>query len=92
MRTLSTPLYRKQLSESGIINICKHLVEKRYRSIEQITGHYMGTTGRLLEDMADHAVGMNEHPIKTIGLAPVECDELWRNAQKTKKCRARQPK
>ncbi|MGP8323353.1 MAG: hypothetical protein ACT6FG_05115 [Methanosarcinaceae archaeon] len=57
METKGTPLYRKQLLESEIINICKHLVEKNgIRSIEQITGHHRDTIGRLLEDMAEHAV------------------------------------
>ena len=86
MRTLGTPLYRKQLPESEIINICKHLVEKNgIRSIERITGHHRDTIGRLLEDMAEHAAEMNEYLMKTLGLTPLECDELWSNAQKNKK-------
>jgi hypothetical protein len=56
METKGTPLYRKRLSEDEIINICKHLVEKKgIRSIERITGHHRDTIGRLLEDMAEHA-------------------------------------
>ena len=86
METKGTPLYRKQLSESEIINICKHLVEKNgIRSIERITGHHRDTIGRLIEDMAEHAVEMNEYLIKTPGLTPLECDELWSNVQKNKK-------
>jgi hypothetical protein len=89
MATKGTPLYRKQLSEGGIITICKHLVEKNgIRSIERITGHHRDTIGRLLEDMAEHAEKMNEYLIKNIGLTPFECDELWsfvKNKKKTKK-------
>jgi hypothetical protein len=86
METKGTPLYRKQLPESEIINICKHLVEKNgIRSIERITGHHRDTIGRLLEDMAEHAAEMNEYLIKTLGLTPLECDELWSFVKKNKK-------
>ena len=86
METKGTPLYRKQLSESEIINICKHLLEKNgIRSIERITGHHRDTIGGLLEDMAEHATEMNEYLIKTLGLTSLECDELWSNIQKNKK-------
>ena len=45
METKGTPLYRKQLSESEITDICKHLVEKNgIRSIERITGHHRDNT------------------------------------------------
>jgi hypothetical protein len=41
METKGTPLFNKKLSESEIINICKHFVEKNgIRSIERITGHH----------------------------------------------------
>ena len=86
METKGTPLYRKQLSESEIINICKHLVEKNgIRSIERITGHHRDTIGRLLEDMAEHAEEMNEYLIKNLVLTPFECDELWSFVKKNKK-------
>ncbi len=86
METKGTPLYRKQLPESEIINICKHLVEKNsIRSIERITGHHRDTIGKLIVDMAEHAAEMNEYLIKTLGLTPLECEELWSNAQKNKK-------
>ena len=86
MEAKGTPLYRKQLLESKIINICKHLVENNgIRSVERITVHYMGTIGRLLEDMAEHATEMNEYLIKTLRLTPLECDELWSFVKKTKK-------
>ncbi len=86
METKGTPLYWKHLSESEIINICKHLVEKNgIRSIERITGHHRDTIGRLLEDIAEHAAEMNEYLIKTLGLTPLECDELWSNVKKNKK-------
>lgn len=86
METKGTPLYRKQLTESKIINICKHLIEKNgIRSVERITGHHRDTIGRLLEDMAEHAVEMNEYLIKTLGLTPFECDELWSFVKKNKK-------
>ena len=83
METKGTPLYRKQLSESEIINICKHLVEKNgIRSIERLTGHHRDTIGRLLEDMAEHAEEMNAYLIKNLGLTPFECDELWNFVKK----------
>ncbi|PXF61105.1 MAG: hypothetical protein C4B59_05975 [Candidatus Methanogaster sp.] len=86
METKGTPLYQKHLSESEIINICKHLIEKNgIRSIERITGHHRDTIGRLLEDMAEHAAEMNEYLIKTLGLTPLECDEIWSNVCKNKK-------
>lgn len=83
METKGTPLYRKQLSESEIINICKHPVEKNgIRSIERLTGHHRDTIGRLLEDMAEHAEEMNAYLIKNLGLTPFECDELWNFVKK----------
>ena len=86
METKGTPLYRKQLPESEIINICKHLVEKNgILSIERITGHHRDTIGRLLEDMAEHAEEMNEYLIKNLVLTPFECDELWSFVKKNKK-------
>ena len=86
METKGTPLYRKQLSESEITDICKHLVEKNgIRSIERITGHHRDTIGRLLKDMAEHASAMNEYLIKNLGLTPIECDELWSFVKKNKK-------
>jgi len=86
METKGTPLYRKQLSESEIINICKHLVEKNgIRSIERITGHHRDTIGRLLEDMAEHAEQMNNYLIKNLGLTQFECDELWTTVKKNRK-------
>jgi len=84
--TSNTPLYRKQLSESEIIDICKHLVEKNgIRSIECITGHHKDTIGRLLEDMAEHAEQMNEYLIENLGLTPFECDELWSTVKKNRR-------
>ena len=78
VETANTPLYRKQLSENEIINICKHLVEKNgIRSIERITGHHRDTIGRLLEDLAEHAEMMNDYLIQNVGLTPFECDEFW---------------
>ena len=79
-----TPLYRKQLSEDEIVNICKHLVEKNgIRSIERLTGHHRDTIGRLLEDMAEHAEQMNDYLIENLALTPFECDELWSIVKKT---------
>jgi len=86
METKGTPLYRKQLSESEIINICKHLVEKNgIRSTERLTGHHRDTIGRLLEDMAEHAEEMNAYLTKNLGLTPFECDELWGRVKKNRK-------
>ncbi len=86
METKGTPLYRKQLPESEIIKICKLLVEKNgIRSIERITGHHRDTIGRLLEDLAEHAMEMNDHLIRDLGLTPFECDELWSTIKKNRK-------
>ena len=86
METKGTPLYRKQLSEDEIINVCKHLVEKNgIRSIERITGHHRDTIGRLLEDMAEHSELMNDYLIENLGLTPFECDELWSIIEKNRK-------
>ena len=86
METKGTPLYRKQLPETEIINICKHLVEKNgIRSIERITGHHRDTIGRLLEDMAEHAEQMNDYLIENLELTPFECDELWSFVKKSKR-------
>ncbi len=86
VETANTPLYRKHLSESEIINICKHLVEKNgIRSIERITGHHRDTIGRLLEDIAEHAQQMNNYFIKNLSLTPFECDELWGMVKKNRK-------
>lgn len=86
METKGTPLYRKHLPESEIINICKHLVEKNgLRSIERITGHHRDTIGHLLDDMAEHAEHMNEYLIHDVGLTPIECDELWTFVKKNKR-------
>ncbi len=77
METKGTTLYRKHLPESEIINICKHLVEKNgIRNIERLTGHHRDTIGKLLEDMAEHAVEMNDYLIKELNLTPLECNEL----------------
>ena len=86
METKGTPLYRKQLPESEIIKICKLLVEKNgIRSIERITGHHRDTIGRLLEDLAEHAMEMNDHLIQDLGLTPLECDELWSTIKKNRR-------
>lgn len=86
VETANTPLYHKHLSESEIINICKHLVEKNgIRSIERITGHHRDTIGRLLEDMAEHAERMNDYLIENLRLTPFECDEFWSFVKKNKR-------
>ncbi|PXF61891.1 MAG: hypothetical protein C4B59_01285 [Candidatus Methanogaster sp.] len=67
METKGTPLYQKHLSESEIINICKHLIEKNgIRSIERITGHHRDTIGRLLEDMAGLMKRRSSSPTRLI--------------------------
>lgn len=86
METKGTPLYRKQLPESEIIQICKLLVEKNgIRSIERITGHHRDTIGNLLEDMAEHAEQLNDYLIQNLGLSQLECDELWSTVKKNRK-------
>ena len=86
METKGTPLYRKHLSETEIINICKHLVEKNgVRSIERLTGHHRDTIGNLLEDMAEHAQKMNVYLVKNLGLSQYECDEFWTFVKKKRK-------
>lgn len=86
VETANTPLYWRHLSESEIINICKHLVEKNgIRSVERITGHHRDTIGRLLEDMAAHAEQMNDYLITNLALTPFECDEFWTIVKKNKR-------
>jgi len=86
METKGTPLYRKQLPETEIIQICKLLVEKNgIRSIERITDHHRNTIGRLLKDMAEHAEQMNEYLTENLGFTLSECDELWSIVKKNRK-------
>ena len=78
METKGTPLYRKHLSKSEIINICKHLVEKNgIRSIERITGHHRDTISRVLEDLALHAEMVNDILLQEVKLGQFEVDEMW---------------
>ena len=78
METKGTPLYRKHLSKSEIINICKHLVEKNgIRSIERITGHHRDTISHLLEDLALHAEMVNSILLQEVKLEQFEVDEMW---------------
>ena len=86
METKGTPLFHKHLSESEIINICKHLVEKNgIRSIERITGHHRDTIGNLLEDLALHAEIVNSFLLNDIKLTPFEVDEMWSFIKKNKR-------
>ena len=79
-------MYRKQLPETEIIQICKLLVEKNgIRSIERITDHHRNTIGRLLKDMAEHAEQMNEYLTENLGFTLSECDELWSIVKKNRK-------
>jgi len=78
MQTKGTPLYKKHLTQQQITNICKHLVEKNgIRSIERLTGHHRDTIGNLLEDMAEHAITVNDYFMKNLGLSQYECNEIW---------------
>ena len=86
METKGTPLYRKHLSKSEIINICKHLVEKNgIRSIERITGHHRDTISRVLEDLALHAEMVNDILLQEVELGQFEVDEMWTFIKKNKK-------
>ena len=86
METKGTPLYRKHLSKSEIINICKHLVEKNgIRSIERITGHHRDTISHLLEDLALHAEMVNDILLQEVELGQFEVDEMWTFIKKNKK-------
>ena len=86
VETANTPLYRKHLSSSEILMLCKLLVEKNgIRSIERITGHHRDTIGRLLEDMAEHAENMNDYLIRELSLTTFECDEFWTTIKKNRK-------
>ena len=86
METKGTPLYRKHLSETEILNICKHLVEKNgVRSIERLTGHHRDTIGVLLEDMAEHAQNVSAYLMKNLGLSQYECDEFWTFVKKKRR-------
>jgi len=86
METKGTPLYRKHLSESEIINICKHLIEKNgIRSISRITGHHIGTICRLTSELAAHAEKANNYLLKDVGLSEFEVDEIWTFIKKNKR-------
>lgn len=86
VETANTPLYRKHLSKSEVIQICKHLVEKNgIRSIERITGHHRDTIGRLLEDLALHAEVVNNILLNEIKLGQFEVDEMWTSIKKNRK-------
>ena len=86
VETVNTPLYRKHLSKSEIINICKHLVEKNgIRSIERITGHHRDTIGNLLEDLALHAELVNSILLDEVKLGQFEVDEMWTFIKKNKR-------
>ena len=86
METKGTPLYRKHLSETEIINICKHLVEKNgVRSTERLTGHHRDTIGVLLEDMAEHAQNVSGYLMKNLNLSQYECDEFWTFVKKKRR-------
>ena len=77
METKGTPLYRKHLSETEILNICKHLVEKNgVRSTQRLTGHHRDTIGVLLEDMAEHAQNVSAYLMKNLALSEYKCDEF----------------
>ena len=86
METKGTPLFRKHLSETEIITICKHFVEKDgIRSIERITGHHRDTIGNLLTDIAEHATQMNDILARELKLTSIECDEFWTFVKKNKR-------
>ena len=86
METKGTLLYHKHLSKSEIINICKHLVEKKgIRSIERITGHHRDTISQLLEDLALHAEMVNSILLQEVKLEQFEVDEMWTFIKKNKK-------
>lgn len=85
METKGGPLYRKHLTTTETIAICKLIVEKNgIRSIERITGHHRDTIGRLLDDLAKHASMVNELLLRPVKLDPFEVDEFWTFVKKTK--------
>ncbi len=86
VETKGTPLYHKHLTEEEIVGICHLLVEKNgIRSIERITGHHRDTIGHLLEDLATHAVPMNDYLLREIELGEFEVDEMWTTIKKNKR-------
>lgn len=86
VETANTPLYYKHLSEKEITNICKLLVEKNgIRSIERVTGHHRDTIGRLLEDLAEHAMKVSDNLIREVGLGQFEVDEMWTTVKKSRR-------
>lgn len=85
METKGTIFFKRHLSETEIITICKHFVEKNgIRSIERITGHHRDTIGSLLTAVAEHAAEMNDILTQELGLTPIECDEFWTSVKKKK--------
>ncbi len=86
VETANTPLYHKHLSRKEIIQICRHLVEKKgIRSIERITGIHRDTIGRLLEGLAIHAELVNDILLNEIKLDQLEVDEMWTTIKKDRK-------
>jgi transposase-like protein len=86
METKGGPLYRKHLTKTETISICKLVIEKNgIRSMERITGHHRDTIGRLLDDLAKHSSQVNETLLKDVNLDKFEADEFWSFVKKNKK-------
>jgi len=82
----NTPLYHKHLSKKEIIQICRHLVKKNgIRGIERITGHHRDTISRLLDDLAVHAMFVNDILLNEIEVGQFEVYEMWSFIKKNRR-------
>jgi transposase-like protein len=86
VETSDTPLYRKRLKRKQIEQMCKLLVEKNgIRAIHRITGLNKNTVSDWIEDLAVHAIQVQNFLVHDLGLSAYECDELWTTVKKTKR-------
>lgn len=86
VETKGTPLYQKKLSERKIKAICKELVEKKgIRAVERTLNVHRDTVGKLLSDLANHALSMTNYLVHDLNLSTYEVDELLTFVKKTKK-------
>jgi transposase-like protein len=86
VQTSDTPMYRKRLSVKRVEQLCRLLVEKNgIRAIHRITGLNKNTVSAWIEDLAEHAIQVQNYLVNDLELSEYECDELWTTVKKTKR-------
>ena len=86
VETANTPLYHRHVPEETLILVGKLLVEKMgNRAISRITGLTTVTVGRILNDIALHAMEFNALMAGKAKIGPVELDEMWTFVKKNKR-------